>query len=120
MSKFNNADYLPIAVYGTLRQGFHNHMLMEGLVLDSVVRIPKFKLAVMRGEDVEGYNSVPFAYRSTSMKDSIEVELYLADSNRNLGHAWTSTLTRLDHLEGHPDWYKRVPVSIAGNGQPEG
>lgn len=86
-----------VAVYGTLRQGFHNHHLLQ----DSMLLAP--------GETNESYrmvcDGIPYVLPGdTPEGHRLYVEVYAVDDE---------TLARLDQLEGHPDWYYREPVRIS-------
>lgn len=81
-----------IVVYGTLKKGKSNHSLL----IDS-----KF-LGETKIEGVSLYRkeAFPFAWKSDSFCFG---ELYEVDDN---------TLSKLDRLEGHPNWYKRELMEV--------
>lgn len=79
----------PILVYGTLKRGESNHTLLSGsmFVGEDAVRGDLFDLG-------------PFP----AMKEgegTVHGEVFLVS---------TETLKALDHLEGHPVFYRRTPV----------
>ena len=84
-----------IFVYGTLKHNFSNHHLLN----DSEY--------LGDGHTKEKYamytNGIPFVIKSEAIS-TITGELYRVDDN---------TLSRLDRLEGHPNWYCREQVEIA-------
>lgn len=86
-----------VFVYGTLKQGFHNHYLLRGVkFVGNAVTVDKWALPIYGGTHLptvlplnDGYAIKGEAYRPSK-----------AD--------WKL----LDRLEGHPDMYKRVLVDI--------
>ena len=82
-----------VATYGSLKRGFHNH----GFIKDS-----KF-LGVdsLSGFAMYKYSSFPMVVASDDINDTIMVEVYEVSAD---------TLVRLDYLEGHPEFYRRVHV----------
>jgi gamma-glutamylcyclotransferase (GGCT)/AIG2-like uncharacterized protein YtfP len=86
-----------IAVYGTLRQGYHNHRLLNTATLVAAGNTLRDLRMVCEGipyvlppeEDGVGYR--------------IAVEVYAVDDK---------TLARVDALEGHPRWYVREKTPI--------
>lgn len=93
------------AVYGTLMGGFHNNILMEEA---------RF---IDRGESefwATMYSAGGFPILSTAEPTSkIVVELYTLP----LTLEGEKALERIDGLEGHPDWYKRVIKTFNINGE---
>lgn len=86
-----------VFVYGTLKRGGRNNGLLKsaeylgtGHTIDSM--------------SMGGTECVPFV---TSYPESYPIfgELYQVDD---------PTLRSLDRLEGHPDFYRRIPVSVRG------
>lgn len=88
-----------VAVYGTLKRGFHNHYLLETSVFKGLARAPG-KLYV-RG--------LPFFKRVSDVPMGVYCELYSVDDE---------TLARLDRLEGYREHnpetslYNRVEVEV--------
>jgi gamma-glutamylcyclotransferase (GGCT)/AIG2-like uncharacterized protein YtfP len=81
-----------VFVYGTLKQGFRNHHLLEHCVLVGKGRT-KNKYALY----VDG---IPYVTNKESVSN-IQGEVYLVDED---------TLTTLDQLERHPEWYHREKI----------
>lgn len=81
-----------VAVYGSLRQGLHNHRLLTNAEYLGTDNIPGFDMYSMGG--------FPFLKPSdTEAKTVIEVYNVTDDE-----------FTRLDHLEGYPSFYDRKQV----------
>lgn len=80
-----------VAVYGTLRKGFHNHVLLEGSkFLGETKTEPKFN---MYG------NLIPWI--TNNGDTSIAIEVYEVEEE---------TFQRLDWLEGYPSYYDRQVI----------
>jgi len=89
-----------IAVYGSLKKGFHNNHMMDPRgfrYVGTFVTADRYHMASA------GRFPIVFKAPATHL---IEVEMY-----RVLDVAY---LSQLDRLEGHPQWYKRQPVRIIG------
>ena len=82
-----------VAVYGSLKKCFGNHRLLEGQEYVGVWLTPP---------EYTMYNLGAFPAVVPRGKTSIVCELYDVDDG---------CLSRLDMLEGHPDFYERVDVS---------
>lgn len=80
-----------VFVYGSLKLGFHNHSLLDGI---------PFKKAVALGIDLYRGTHFPFAKRGDGFAIG---ELYEVDE---------LTFHRLDMLEGHPNFYMREMVQV--------
>lgn len=92
--KVTNGKHL-VAVYGTLKYGYHNHrnyMRRASYKGDAVIR------------DVAIVNTMGFPYATRIEGAEATVELY---------EVTDSELRMVDGLEGHPTWYTRelVPTS---------
>lgn len=84
-----------VAVYGSLRRGLHNHVLLEQADYVSRETLPGFKM----------YSMSAYPYITpTDPSDEILVELYLVT---------TEELSRLDTLEGYPGFYSRKLVATS-------
>ena len=86
-----------IAVYGTLRVGFHNHSLL-------IVSTGTDYLGMRK---IKGYilvcDTIPYAVHSEG--DYVVAEIY--DVTKDV-------LDEIDVLEGHPNWYKREKIDEDG------
>lgn len=82
-----------VAVYGSLREGLHNHVLL--------MNCEKISTETIQGFDMYCLGSFPVVYKG---EGEITIEVYEVPD---------STMPSLDGLEGHPDWYRRelVPTS---------
>lgn len=86
-----------VFVYGSLKRGFHNHLLLENAVfLGEYETLGQFTMY--------DYGSFP-AVTVQPSNYSIFGELYEVDD---------ITLEILDDLEGHPEWYDRGEVVLVG------
>lgn len=82
-----------VFVYGTLRQGYGNHRLLEGARFLGVRHTaPTFTMIHLGG----------FPGVLATGQTSIIGEVYEVTD--------PEMLRRLDRLEGHPDWYRRTPI----------
>jgi gamma-glutamylaminecyclotransferase len=90
------SDVELVAVYGTLKSGgSNNHYLSEAEYIDDVTTVDPYRLCVA---------GLPFLVEGPDMRgDNVEMELYAVDSE---------TLTDLDRLEGHPNWYRRETIEV--------
>lgn len=99
----NEEECRLLAVYGTLKEGYGNHRLIEQAGLDK--------------EDFSGYTledtyimtggGFPFVFRADLEHDErthVQVELYSFDTIDQIRY--------IDSLEGHPNWYKREVVNL--------
>lgn len=85
-----------VFVYGTLKRGHGNHRVLDG----STCLGPAWTDAAFTMRDLGAFPAV-YANGETS----IHGEVYAVDD---------SGLARLDRLEGHPGFYQRERVAIAG------
>jgi len=84
-----------IFVYGTLLKGEGNHGLLEdALFLGEVTTLPIYTLVHLGG----------FPGLLTSGRQGVRGEVYEVDAQQ---------LWKLDRLEGHPGFYRRMPVELA-------
>ena len=81
-----------IAVYGTLKRGFGNNVLLSNAVYVSNAKTERQYPMVVHG------SGLPFLVEKPGVGFNVDVELYLVSEDE---------LKQLDMLEGHPDWYKR-------------
>ncbi len=85
-----------VFVYGTLRKGFWNHVLLKDSEFVEERWLPGFR--------IHGAG-IPFMVRTENENDKVYGEIYKVDDE---------TLQQLDWLEGHPDWYVRQEVDEEG------
>lgn len=85
---------MKILVYGTLKQGFHNHHILSKsrLTLKGIFEVPGHRL-------IE--SGLPYLIASSNTSPFYG-EIYEIDSEE--------TLKALDQLEGHPTFYKRTYI----------
>lgn len=90
-----------VIVYGTLRQGYGNHRLIEqsGLGYVGTDKVDGFEMFPV------GHGAFPFV-REAGQGNKVVVEVYCAHSPRHLAAA----MQRLDRLEGYPHMYNRKLV----------
>lgn len=89
--------YQLVAVYGSLKRGYHNHIYLSESELIATDRIGGF--------DMFSLGSYPMVVEGTG---EIDVEVYKVSPD---------TFARLDRLEGYPDFYDRTKVSVKVNNQ---
>lgn len=80
-----------VFVYGTLKSGFHNHYLLDKY---------KFEEAEAEGFNLHASAYLPYAVPG---KGTVKGELYEVDIFK---------LHQLDHLEGHPHFYRRIEAKV--------
>lgn len=83
-----------VLVYGTLRNGEHNHHYLANAELITMLRMPHFSMVSL--------GAYPAVYPSDS-STGILCELYKIDE---------ATFADLDMLEGYPIFYKRTQVKL--------
>mgnify|MGYP003113545514 FL=1 len=86
-----------VAVYGTLKKGCGNNLLLHDSVFISEGKIKDNYPLVIGG------SGLPFLANEKGVGKNVHVEVYLVDEQ---------TLSRLDMLEGHPKWYKREKTDV--------
>jgi gamma-glutamylaminecyclotransferase len=95
-SKKNVLDLTAIAVYGTLKKDYSNY---HGYL--------KSAAYVGRGETKDKYplvvTGLPYLLNKKGVGHNVEVDVFLVDSY---------TLSKVDSLEGHPNWYERKKIKI--------
>ncbi len=83
-----------VFVYGTLKQGFHNHYILEDSeFLGSGFTVEKCAMYE---------NGIPYIVKDEAIS-RIQGEIYSVDNE---------TLEILDRLERHPEWYCREEVDV--------
>ena len=90
-----------IFVYGTLKQGFHNHYLLEDtkFICEAAT---KDKYPMVNTEEY-----FPYLFNQKGMGHNIRGEVYRIDD---------VTLAMLDVLEGYPDHYTRETIKVLSKG----
>lgn len=86
-----------VFVYGTLMRGFGNHGLLAGATYLG----PAGTAAAWRLLDLGAFPALVSA--PDGFAAPVRGELYRVDG---------ATLAALDRLEGHPDFYRRVPILV--------
>jgi|TARA_R100001460_G_scaffold13520_1_gene30460 gamma-glutamylcyclotransferase (GGCT)/AIG2-like uncharacterized protein YtfP len=89
-----------VAVYGTLKRGHHNHhLLASSTFVGRGVTAKKYPM-ISRG--------VPFVGDVEGIGYNINVEVYKVSEG---------TLSALDSLENHPNWYERRKTEVHAGGR---
>jgi gamma-glutamylcyclotransferase (GGCT)/AIG2-like uncharacterized protein YtfP len=87
---------MKVAVYGSLRQGFHNYGLLENSkYLGTFKTKPVFTMLSLRA----------FPGLILDGNTSIVIEVYEVDEK---------VFSRLDSLEGYPSFYNRIQIPVEG------
>lgn len=89
---------MKLFVYGTLKQGFGNHVLLKDSTLIGTLELP--------GYSMHSFGWFPVI--TPSQRDSVVGELYEIDED---------TLARCDRLEGHPSFYQRITEHDSEHGE---
>ena len=98
---------MPIFVYGTLKKDRSNHDFLAGSrLIDKAVTLQAY--GFYTGPDTQSPEgpSIPYLFEHPSEGDlpmKISGEVWEVDA---------ITLSKLDKLEGHPDWYQRVQAPV--------
>lgn len=82
-----------VAVYGSLKSGFHNHRLLE--------KSKKVGEQQVEGWEMYSLGGFPAVVPSSNFNDKVSVEVYSVDDE---------TFKNLDRLEGYPHFYDRIKV----------
>lgn len=90
-----------VFVYGTLKQGFHNHQHLENaeFICEATTK-DKYPMV-----NIEEY--FPYLINDKGVGNNVHGEVYKID---------TSILTFLDILEGYPELYIREKIKVASIG----
>jgi gamma-glutamylcyclotransferase (GGCT)/AIG2-like uncharacterized protein YtfP len=93
----NQLHDILVAVYGTLKRGCGNNLLLHDSVFISEGKTKDNYPLVIGG------SGLPFLAKTKGAGKKVEVEVYLVDER---------TLASLDMLEGHPRWYRREKIDV--------
>ena len=85
---------MKIAVYGTLKSGFGNNVLMKGSTLLTEGKISGHRLFQA---------GIPYVVKDDTSDYDITVEVYEVPESK---------VPNIDSLEGHPDWYRREVTEV--------
>ena len=100
-SKDNVLEDNLVAVYGTLKKGYHNY--------NSYLTSSKY---VGKGETKDKYpliiQGLPYLIEKRGVGHNVEVDVFKVSSG---------VLAQLDRLEGHPNWYRRKQIDIVTKGK---
>jgi gamma-glutamylaminecyclotransferase len=89
-------DVQLLFVYGTLKSGFHNHrFLSKAKFVADVVTLKRYPLIV---------DGLPYLLNMPGNGFNVEGELYSVPLK--------STQQEIDKLEGHPNFYERIPITV--------
>ncbi len=89
-----------VAVYGTLKKGFHNNSLLRGSTyIGKGVTQKKYPMVAQ---------GIPYLIEDEGKGFNVDVQLYAVSD---------STLDSLDSLEGHPTWYQRKEIEVVIGGK---
>lgn len=106
--------YLPFFVYGTLQSGQGNHHLFgpsERIGAGNTYRAKHIESmqysATVRGFRMFTSGSYPACYPSDSNADKVSGQLIWVQPE-----SYDSVLNAVDRLEGHPDFFTRIVVSV--------
>lgn len=94
------AKNIRVVVYGTLKQGYGNHVLLRNA--EYVGRVRLYGKYTM----LDGMFPIVLNDKIGTASGAVHGELYVVDED---------TLRALDHLEGHPNFYKRIRVPVEGH-----
>lgn len=99
-SKDNVLEDNLVAVYGTLKKGYHNYWayLNNAKHLGNGKTLNKYPLLI---------NGLPYLIDEVDRGHNVEVDVFAVSDSK---------LRELDNLEGHPNWYQRrqIPISVKG------
>lgn len=85
-----------VGVYGTLKEGFGNHHLLESSeFVANATTVDEYPLLV---------NGLPYLYDKKGVGEHVHLEIYDVDNK---------TLAKLDSLEGHPTFYERRKIMLS-------
>ena len=105
--KSADSNHTLLFVYGTLKRGYSNHSLLSaGHFAGEAVTIEEYGFYLGTDKYAPNEPEIPFLLANPKTGDAavqVRGELWEVDS---------ITLTQLDELEGHPDWYQRKTITV--------
>ena len=100
-------DHTLLFVYGTLKRDYSNHALLAAAhFVSESATIEEYGFYLGPDEHAPEEPGIPFLLANPKTGDAavqVRGELWEVDS---------FTLTQLDELEGHPDWYQRKKIAV--------
>lgn len=91
-----------LLTYGTLCRGMSNHHYLDGAkFLGEAFTKDKLPMVVA---------GIPYLFNIPGKGRQVHGEVFEVDDEQ---------LARIDRLEGHPNWYRRQPVTVTLNGKLE-
>ena len=100
-------DHTLLFVYGTLKRDYSNHALLAAAhFVGEAATIEEYGFYLGPDEHAQEEPEIPFLLANPKTGDAavqVRGELWKVDS---------FTLTQLDELEGHPDWYQRKKINV--------
>ena len=106
--KSADSNHTLLFVYGTLKRGYSNHSLLSaGHFVGEAVTIEEYGFYLGTDKYAPNDPEIPFLLANPKTGDAavqVRGELWEVDS---------ITLTQLDELEGHPDWYQRKKITVS-------
>ena len=106
--KSADSNHTLLFVYGTLKRGYSNHSLLSaGHFVGEAATIEEYGFYLGTDKYAPNEPEIPFLLANPKTGDAavqVRGELWEVDS---------ITLTQLDELEGHPDWYQRKKITVS-------
>ena len=101
-------DHTLLFVYGTLKRDYSNHALLAAAhFVGEAATTEMYGFYLGPDEYAPGEPKIPYLLANPKAGDAavqVRGELWEVDS---------ITLTQLDELEGHPDWYQRKKITVS-------
>ena len=106
--KSADSNHTLLFVYGTLKCGYSNHALLASAhFVGEAATIEEYGFYLGTDKYAPNEPEIPFLLANPKTGDAavqVRGELWEVDS---------ITLTQLDELEGHPDWYQRKKITVS-------